>query len=482
MSDGNQKPQPYIIQYGTKQIVVDNPNNFSQTSQQFKIYYQQNPNKLVLPESQDYSFKTLQLLVNACQGRPFSCTLDNVFEFRRLAIDWKVETLVQYCDNYIQKTKISELTVDEIFERLDEAVASNDKDARKIAIRNAVAMFKPVITDPQQRLRNYDTDIITEIYRDVNPSGRNADLFANFVIEFFRANPAKATTLFPRLNFDRLSGSQYGVIFQPDAIEVSMNYYNAYAISDSHKELRTALNTVDATAKQAVKQNRQKYEKKFATIFEQTKANRRSDLNKLRLRLVQQNEDLNDLAEVLENQKALLVDCVKLAHRAPSSTEYLKKSQEDILNMIKEKKEKLLNQIKEDEEDSAKAFQELLDESQKEIEAQTAGKSLVAPEIISGMEEHKQRFAEINHGLADCARQLREIQACTMAKIIRDYYKGNEYLRIVRDNNNNPLAYKIFDEYPDLVWNLSKKEVADLEKKVIIPIETEVERTCAIKK
>ena len=474
--------QPYIINYNGTEIEIERPDIFAYSSKLFKGLYQQNPTGFDVPNAV-YSIQVFRLFCTACQSKPFSAHLDDIFEFRQIAIDWEVDNLVNYCNSYIEKTKIKELSVDEIFEELQQAQASKDKDQIKYAVRDAATKFSEVFSDPERRLEQIDTDIICHIISSVNTTDENSQVLANFVVELFKTNPTKATQLFPRLDFDKLTGKQYAVIFKPDAIECAMNYYNAYAISDAHKELKTALKTFDTTASNNLKNHKARYQKNFERIFDTTKKSRRSDLNKIRMRLVQQNEDLNDLAEVLENQKALLVDCVKICHRAPSAAEYLQKSQKDIIEMILDKKAELLNQIQQDQDDSESALMRKLQEAQNEIERETEGKVIVSEEVKSGVSNYKQRFADIKNSLVSLAHQIKEENAAVMAKIIRDNLRGNEYLRVVRDNQGNPLAYKLFDdlESKDL-WDLTKEDVRTAETKIIIPIETKLDKECGLRK
>ena len=474
--------QPFVLNYNGTEIQIDRPDIFAYSSKRFKNYYQQHPNGFDVPNPV-YNIEVFRLFCTACQSKPFSAHLDDVFEFRQIAIDWEVDSLVDYCNRYIEKTKIKELSVDEIFEELQQAQASKDKEQLKLAVRYAATKYSEVFSDPERRLDQIDTDIIYHIISSVKTTGENAQILADYVVELFKVNPPKATQLFPRLDFDKLTGKQYAVIFKPDAIECAMNYYNAYAISDAHKEVKNALKTFDETARNRAAADKSRYVKNFERIFDTTRKSRRSDLNKIRMRLVQQNEDLNDLAEVLENQKALLVDCVKICHRAPSAAEYLQKSQKDIIEMILEKKAELLNQIQQDQEDSESALMRKLQEAHEEIERETEGKVIVSEEVKSAVSNYRQRFADIKNSLVSLAHQVKEENAAVMAKIIRDNLRGNEYLRIVRDNQGNPLAYKLFDdlESKDL-WDLTKEDVRTAETKIIIPIETQLDKQCGLRK
>lgn len=471
--------QGIIVNYNGVDVRIENPKNLCSISKRFKQLYEQNNRRSFSLSQPGHSVEVFRLFTTACQGKQFAGSVDNIFELNDMAHEWEAQSLIEYCRKFLEKSKIEDMSPESIVEALENVDQANKEEFKKLT-KCAASKFSQVIKE--ERFGELKSDVITQIFTRITSEEKQQEI-VNFVVALTKKDPSKAATLYPWVNFDLLTGKQYAAIFKHDSIEVATNYYNARAISDAHKSLKSLIKGISSSSTTSVNAQRERYEKKFNAVFTETIKTRAADLDKIRLRLVQQNEDLNDLAEVLENQKALLVECVKICHKAPASDEYLKIAKKEVLEMIKTRKAELLKQIEDDKDDAAKELEDLLAKSQKEIEANTDGKIVVEKEVIDRINGNKQSFTDINNNLVTLAKDIHNETAAVMAKILRDKIRGNDYLRITTDSEGTPLSYKIFDELPkEQLWDLTKEEVRSAEKRIVNAIETRFDKLCGIKK
>lgn len=458
----------YPIQYGSDLIIVKKPAAFAQISEKFRKLIALNPEKLVITNPSS-SFDTFQILVRACQCQSFTAHLDDVLELRELAREWMVANLITYCDNFMVKAKVRDIPASQIVDELIEACDNGDKDAIKNCVRHAATKFREVVDDP--RIADLPAENIYQLVTSVDIRPYNQDVFIKFVSRLFETDKEAAIPLILRINFDRLSEEQYHIFQTSNEVhEQNINFFTALTMSDIHKSLRGSLKQTDETSMTDLEENRKNYREKFIKIFESSRRNRESDLDKIRMRLVQQNEDLNDLAKVLELQKALLVESVKVAHHAPTNAEYLAVSQEQMLADIKAAKEELLGRVEQDKADAANELEELLKRSQQEIEEAMDRQSLVKPEVRSAVDGYGGRVEEINDRCRKAVRHLYEIRAIVAAKVITDKNKGDKFIRVV------DRQWEVLDD-PGL-FGVKKADAIAAQTNIIDVIEDALDRRC----
>lgn len=460
--------QDYPIEYGDNLIIVKKPTVFAQISPEFREKISLYPNKLVI-ENPTYCFDTFEILVKACQLQSFTAHLDNVFELKALAQDWGVENLVTYCDNFIKKAKVSDMPHEKIVTNLINACESSDKEKIKAAVRQASTKFRDVLEDP--RIIELPADKIYQLVTSIDIRPYNQEVFIKFVSKLFRVDPNSAIPLVLRCNFDLLSEEQYHIFFCCNEMhELNLNYYTALSMSDIFRSLRSALKQTDETSNSDLLENRKKYERKFNKIFDDTRKNREIDLDKIRMRLVQQNEHINDLARVLELQKSLLVESVKICHSAPTQEEYLDIATNEISEMINTTRSELLDRIDSDKAEAESELRKLIEESQHEIEDALKKTELISPETRSATTAFQDRIQKINSRCRAAVRDIYDIKCIIAAKIVDDKIHGDNYIRIT------DRQFDLFDD-PGF-WGVRKSDAVAAKTDVLDIIENAIDQCC----
>jgi len=461
----------YQIIYGSEIFYV-NPKTFSRMSGRFNQIFIQNPEKYIV-ESTNMPVDVFQVFVTACQLQTFTASPENVWELRQLGEEWEVPSLIKYCNTYLDTNKIQDVPAPDIVSQLIKSIERNDESQISIGIRLASSKFQQVLADP--RFQTIPTDVIYKILSLIETRPDHQKAFITFVMKLLPQNPEIAVPLVLRMNFDLLDEEDYNLLFCNGEIhEQNINYFTARSTSMINTSVNQKLNIARTRFDKDHAGKKEHYSNLFKTLFDTTEQSRENDLDKIRLRLVQQQEDLNDLAGVLELQRSLLIEQAKIAHKAPSNKELFFKAKEDIVGQIRSTKVQMLSKVKQDKEDLEKEMQKLISESQQRIAQNSKASETHDTPSMQKMEDLRNRFKQSNDRLDQIQTDLKVIRATVAAKLVRDKLRGDKFLRKIENR------FMLFEESPG-VWDLSKEDVLEAEARIDM-IEHRIEEKCPIRK
>lgn len=226
---------PYVFWFNEKMYEVDG-DTFAKLSKKFPEVRQENPNQFIV--SQNYNPETFEAFLAACQLKSFNVDKNNAFELRQLALEWKVPTLQNFVENYIEEKKLTPPPTIDYLGILIEHVADNcDTYQDWINVAND---FNKVLTDP--RFEQLPAEVIFQVLAMADRKGVNQLALIEFVMKLYDSNPNKAVPLMLRLDFSLLSKEQLEKIFNNRLThEQNISFFIASTLSAVDNKVEIAI-------------------------------------------------------------------------------------------------------------------------------------------------------------------------------------------------------------------------------------------------
>lgn len=446
--------------------------------------------------------ETLDAFVSACQLRAFKVTSTNAFELKDLAIEWGVQNLESFVDNYIESKDLQRpedvdhvgVLVDHLTHGIDDpndvyAVANivNTalKDERFVTVPPEV-IFKILVASDQKKMEENENDIDAE---QTEPDHEILDQKA--LIEFtlnMMKDPKYASLAIPLtllIDFRLLTKEQREFIFQcKEMHEQNIGYFVAYSMSATRNK-----------AERELAQSEAQLLTDLNSLRENLKQNQRMNVTKLKK---EQDDSITDIKEELQKMQEVIQDLQDAGTQFESTLDDDAADHENRFNRMKELIDQMdsftsqRNSVAKGKEalipdqvsSQIEPFKKELDNQLKKLalDGQQNCKEL-EEKLTSTVESEKKRLRALSGRLDDAGDnadningELSDIKATLAAKIVHDRIRFDKYLR---KSDNRFAAFVKTDTEPG-IWDLEPEKVAQAEQ-FVIQIEEIVKDNCPIR-
>lgn len=442
--------------------------------------------------------ETLDAFVNACQLKAFKVTATNAFELKTLAIEWGVQSLENFVDNYINQKKLDEpqnidhlgILIDHLNHGIDDpndiyAVANLINDALRDERFEKVApevIFKILIACDQKKVDDEESQANNSEHQILDQQ-----LLIDFTLNLLK-DPQTVSSAIPLtllIDFRLLTKEQRELLFHcKEMHEQNIGYFVAHSMSATRNK-----------AEREIAQSESELLTDLYALRDQLKQQQRSNVSKLKK---EQDESINDLKENLNKQQETIKDLQNTGVQFESTLDNDADEHEERFQKMKE----LLDQIDSytSQRDSVATDKEALIKSQvqeqlapvkKEINEKVKNLAIedqqktldLENRLTKAVEDEKKRLRQLSARLdntdeeADKTNEeLSDIKATLAAKIVHDRLRFDKYLR---NNENRFAAFAKTDTEPG-VWDLEPEKVGQAEQ-FVIQIEDIVAQNCPIR-
>lgn len=458
--------KPYLLTHRPKgyhdMVYHVDPVLFSKASDKFRQIYAKYPDEFVVEDETTPS--VFLTLVCACQKRACRTSADEVYELKKLADEWGVSIVKNYCDRKIKEFKLEEIPENDAIELLFSQLENNENVSDTIdQIVDHVNYYIK-----QERFTEIPTKLIYEILTRAEVTGVDQNSLIKTVLAKLEKSPQTAVPLILRLNFDKLSEDEYDEIFGNGQIHTqNINYYTAMALSSVYENTRIYLDNFDARFAVETKKVLEEIDRDHYNIFLKSKKAKEIDFKKINVALNEQQEHIDDLARVLELQAQALTEATIRAKDAPSNEQLQRRAQFSINKSIKKCGKKVAEYIDATEARAHDILNDLLEQNQAKLEAAVSAIGDIAPDKKAIMQEQKTLLEAISKRNKELDEEMHNIRSYMAAKIVRDKVRGDKFLRKTENR------YKIL-ETPGL-WGVTKDEF-EIAEEDIAKLEEELQK------
>ncbi|OHT14570.1 hypothetical protein TRFO_14968 [Tritrichomonas foetus] len=436
------------------------------------------------------SDETFEAFSAACKLEPFKVTLNNAFELLELAQEWGIPSLETFVTNYIVSKGLKRRDIGDplgsliihLEEEAEEPALVRDVKHIELIrqdIEGVAHMFNQYLTD--ERLSQVHPEVLFKIMMQAEEHHINQQLLIDFVMKLLETEPEKAVPLCLRIDFDLLTDSQVEEIFQCREIyEESMGYFIAFSMSAIRNKQQHNLAETE-----------QRYLKEMQEIREIIIKDRAGALSKVTEEFEAKMKELNELADNQEDQikelKQLRDEQQKLldeederfdkeAHRFEKEMIRQKDYLDQMQMAVNERKHRVVEKVKEGcqpiIDDASNRIKETMEEDAKRREQVKSGLNQLMRRLQKAQDVEKARITEIDQEIDLIHNRIVDSFSAVAAKIVRDQYKYNSFLRDIDSR------FEIFRAEPK-IWDLDADKVEEQEK-IIQEFESKLRKTCPI--
>lgn len=445
--------------------------------------------------------ETLEAFVAACQLKAFKVTATNAFELKSLSIEWGVQSLEKFVDNYIESKNLQEPTnidhVGVLIDHLDHGI-DDPNDIYTVAniVNDALqderfervppeVIFKILVASDQKNVENNDNNL-----NEAEPDDHqilDQHLLIDFTLNMMK-DPryvASAVPLALLIDFRLLTKEQRDFIFHcKEMHEQNIGYFVAYSMSATRNK-----------AERELAQSEAQLLTDLNSLREGLKQHQRSNVAKLKK---EQDDSIGDIKEELQKRQEIIKDLQDKGTEFESTLDEDAANHEDRFNQMKE----LIDQIDAftSQRNAVAKGKEVLIPDQvttqlepfkKELNTQLKSLALdgqqscneLEEKLTSTIENEKKRLRSLSGRLDDAGdnadsinAELSDIKATLAAKIVHDRIRFDKYLR----RSDNRFAAFIKTDTEDGIWDLEPEKVAQAEQ-FVIQIEEIVLDNCPIR-
>jgi hypothetical protein len=306
------------------------------------------------------------------------------------------------------------------------------------------------------------------------------DLLIQFVMKLMDVDVYAAVPLLLRIDFNRLTPEQVTSVFNtPEVHEQNMGYFVAASFSA----------------------NRNKASRDLARFLQEPGfeigpfLNGGKDPELLKLAREQYTEELSGLQQILEDQKRQMREIGKLREaikkdRARANSAFvkqlneLKKSLDQRSGVVWERQkalEALRAKIKLEIDLQVDQFRKDLDKKLHQSAAASVDlREGLADRVLGPTEVFRRNLQRMKHNVKtiktavkETVRETQELKSGFAAKIVRDYMRGDVFLRKI------DRRFRLFDLEPR-IWKLGSAEVRNSEQ-FLIDLEEKLEKVCPLR-
>lgn len=459
---------PYVFWFNEKMYEVDG-DTFGKLSKKFPEVRQENPNQFIV--SQNYNPKTFEAFIAACQLKPFDVNKNNAFELRQLALEWKVPTLQNFVENYIEENKLQPPPTVDYLGILIEHVADNTDNYQDWI--NVANDFNKVITD--QRFEQLPPEVIFQVLAMADRKGVNQMALIDFVMKLYDSNPNKAIPLMLRLDFSLLTKEQLDKIYNNRLThDQNISFFIASTLSAVDNKVEIAIRNMQKRRLIEMTVLKNNIRRKRELAMKQRSEEYQREAEELRAEVARQQRMIDELESLVQEHRDRLSSEERrvMARRTPIA--------DDALERINASINQEIERLDEDAERQKMDFFTRMDRmafesprTAKQFFATAAEKSVSQTTRAQGLARAlnaltQETDAEVQKTKAEQDR----VNAYLSAKILKDKLRYDQFIRRTTQRHKPFDSTKFFGSTPAQV----KTAEDELTK-----IETALDRICPLR-
>ena len=416
---------PYIFWFNEKMYEVDG-DTFAKMSKKFDEVRQENANQYIV--TKNWNTETFEAFLAACQLKPFDVNKNNAFELRELAIEWKVQTLLNFVDNYIEENHLQPKPSVDYLGILLEHVADNCDNYQDW--ENVAQDFNKVITD--KRFEQVPAEVIFQILAIADRKGVNQIALIDFVMKLFQTDPEKAIPLMLRLDWSAMTREQIETIYTN---RLTHDQNISFFIASS-------LSAVDNKVEIAIRNMQKRREIEMAVLKNNIRRNRELELKQ---RSEDYKRETDELKSEIQRQQRIIDDLEQrlLAHRDRLASEERRVSSrrtpiaDDALERINSSINKEIQKLEEDAEKQKMDFFTRMDRmafetpriARQYFQSAAEKSESETTRAQSLLKNLQKMIGEQDQHVAKAKAEGQAIAAMLSAKIVKDKFRFDSFLR-----------------------------------------------------
>lgn len=447
--------------------------------------------------------ETLEAFVAACQLKAFKVTATNAFELKSLAIEWGVQNLETFVDNYIEAKDLQQpenvdhvgVLIDHLNHGIDDpndvyAVANVVNDALKDERFEKVppeVIFKILVASDQKNMDENETDLNAEQNEPEDHQILDQNLLIEFTLNMMK-DPKYVSNAIPLtllIDFRLLTKKQREFIFHcKEMHEQNIGYFVAYSMSATRNK-----------AERELAQSEAQLLTDLNALRENLKQHQRSNVAKLKK---EQDDSITDIKEELQKMQETIQGLQDAGTKFESTLDDDAADHENRFNRMKELIDQMdsftsqRNSVAKGKEalipdqvsSQIEPFKKELDNQLKKLALDGQQKcNELEEKLTSTVETEKKRLRALSGRLDDAGDnadningELSDIKATLAAKIVHDRIRFDKYLR----KSDNRFEAFVKTDTREGIWDLEPEKVAQAEQ-FVIQIEEIVLDNCPIR-
>ena len=448
---------PYTFWWNEKRYTVD-ADTFAKLSKKFPEI-RSNPeteNQMVLTNVM--SEETFKAFLSACQFEHFDINKTNVFDLLKLAQEWEVPSLIEYCNTYIAASQAEQKKPDYLGILIEHVETDTDTKSDWAAVAfdiNRALRDKRFMTLPPE--------VIYQILAIADRKYLDQTIFKEFVLELFKENPKNAVPLMLRLDFSILTQDERDFIFKNKFVHhMNINYFIASSLSAITN--KTELQLENEQIRQAIDLDviRVKNDIRALEISEQINKPYKVQLDEIYNEIDNQKKQLEDLSANFDvhNRRMQITERKISSCRTPCDRTVLDQIQTHSREFIDTTTTEVNKQLEKHFEEMEKFYQTVGQQTDAYLKEQTLSSDnpiFKAQLQLKDLCEQNRQTAEAIKKMKD---QMADVKSLLCAKVVRDKLRYDEFLR-----RHTGRKYKIFDTEPQ-IWNLTPLQVEDADARL----------------